>query len=169
MSFSDTPPGQPLASKRQSPFHQRSLHGLSPLSLLFMSAFFLLFVFPLFPFLILILFSSLSLPLWAPLSFPLVWLWWWTHPFICLCMHWWMLIWGKNTAPVWKIFLCVWCEYECALMFVWHVCRAARGDLLHPDGGRGERDVRCYGIMEDISLISLIIGLSLSHAHTHTS
>lgn len=29
-SFSDNPPGQPLASKMQSPFHQRSLHGLSP-------------------------------------------------------------------------------------------------------------------------------------------
>lgn len=32
MPFSHSPPGQPLASKRQSPFHQRSPHGLSPLS-----------------------------------------------------------------------------------------------------------------------------------------
>lgn len=62
------PPGQPLASKRQSPFHQRSLHGLSP-SLFYSCLLPFYFCFS----------SSIShfhsnfitpLALWARLSFP---------------------------------------------------------------------------------------------------
>lgn len=50
-SFSDNPAGQPLASKRQSQFHQFSPHILSP-SLLFMSSSCLiLFFLPTFSFL----------------------------------------------------------------------------------------------------------------------
>lgn len=67
-SLSDNPPGQPLASKMQSPFHQRSRHGLS--SSLFYSC---------LPFFWFCFRSSIShfhsvfitcLPLWALLTFP---------------------------------------------------------------------------------------------------
>lgn len=90
-------------------------------------------------------------------------------------MRWWMLIWVKNTTPLCKILyaratttgVCV-CLWVCA-----DVCVPSQGDLVHPDGSRGEcgaQQRRCYGIMEDVSLVSLITGLhrclSLSHKHT---
>lgn len=65
VSLSDTPPGQPLASKRQSPFHQRSPHGLS----FFIYVLFLSSCFP--PTLIFILISSLFL--FSELPSPLLW------------------------------------------------------------------------------------------------
>lgn len=68
--LSDTPPGQPLASKRQSPFHQRSPHGLSPSPFFyFIYVLFLSSCFP--PTLIFILISSLFL--FSELPSPLLW------------------------------------------------------------------------------------------------
>lgn len=159
MSFSDTPPGLPLASKRQSPFHQRSPHGLSPsliyscfLSFLscfcssishFYSIFITLWVLLPIPWLTIVVEASALLPLYKNVHL------------------------SKEYNPT-----CV-CFCKCVLMFVCLYVQPRQGDLTHPDGRRGECGVtqRCYyGIMEEVSLVSHIIGLYrclyLSHKHT---
>lgn len=68
------------------------------------------------------------------------------------------------------------CDYHrwVCLLVCWCLCAATSGrpDGLDPDGSRGERGVlqrRCYGIMEDVSLVSLITGLYHGLSPLHTS
>lgn len=127
------------------------------------------------------------LPLWALLSFP-----WLTiavdasiHPPLYALMN---VDLSEDCNPIVWDFICT-CDYRrCAsvLMFVCMFVQPHRGDLMHPDGSGGERGIQrrlCYGIMEDVSFVSLIIGLYrclslphkhlllvsfLSHKHTHS-
>lgn len=98
-------------------------------------------------------------PSWSSSLLPFCRLWRWMHPLISRCMCWWMLIWVKNTNLV-----CLRGNRELKgatsgwPAAPWWRCRRAWGPV----------SIFC-GIMDDVSFVSCILGVTQTDAYIRWS